>query len=311
MKNILQLNDPNVYARYLNAPVLHHLVSIIHYDEVSPIRSSLNRYGVYGLFIQRNFPKNLTYGMKMFDAADGSIIAVEPGQIGGREDDGERIHISGWAMLFSPELLHGTDLEARMKDYQFFSYFSTETLKMEPSEWSRITQLVTQLRHELQENADSPALRTVILGYIRLILEYCQRIHLRQMSKEDKTSSDILKRFNHLLREYYLDGRQLDLGVPSVGYCAGQLAYSARYLGDVIHKATGGTAIGYIHSFVTEQGKNLLMNGHNVNETAHLLGFDYPHHFTRLFKKMTGITPKEFLGKSDLVMTPKRARRSN
>ncbi|MBQ5984794.1 MAG: helix-turn-helix transcriptional regulator [Bacteroidales bacterium] len=295
MKNTLQVSNPNDYARFLNAPVLHPLVSVIHYDEVSPIHSSLNRYGVYGLFIQRNFPKNLTYGMKMFDAADGSIIAVEPGQIGGKEDDGEGIFISGWALLFSPELLHGTDLEARMKDYPFFSYFSTETLKMEPSEWSRITQLLTQLRHELEENADSPALRAVILGYLRLILEYCQRIYLRQLSKEDQSSTDLLKRFHNLLREYYLDRKQLDLGVPTVSYCAGQLAYSPRYLGDVIHRATGGTAIGYIHSFVIEQGKNLLMNGHNINETAHLLGFEYPHHFSRLFKRVAGITPSEFL----------------
>ncbi|MBQ5436041.1 MAG: helix-turn-helix transcriptional regulator [Bacteroidales bacterium] len=297
MKNILKLSDPNVYARFLHAPVLHPLVSIIHYDEVSPIRPSLNRYGVYGLFIQRNFPKNLTYGMKMFDAPDGSIIAVEPGQIGGKEDDGELINISGWALLFSPELLHGTDLEARMKEYPFFSYFSTETLKMEPSEWSRITQLLTQLRHELEENPDSPSLRSVILGYLRIILEYCQRIYLRQLSREDKSSSDLLKRFHSLLRDYYLEGKQLELGVPSVNYCAEQLAYSARYLGDMIHKATGGTAIGYIHSFVIDQGKNLLMNGHNVNETAHLLGFEFPHHFTRLFKKVTGLTPTEFLGK--------------
>lgn len=297
MKNILHVSDPNVYASYLNAPVLHPLVSVIHYDEVSPIRSSMNRYGVYGLFVQKNFPKNLTYGMKMFDAEEGSIIAVEPGQIGGKEDDGERLFISGWVLMFSPELLHGTDLESRMKDYHFFSYFATETLKMEPSEWGRITQLLSQMRHELQENSDSAVLRSVILGYIRLVLEYCNRIYLRQLSKEDKSSSDLLKRFHNLLREYYLNGRQLDLGVPSVQYCADQLAYSARYLGDVIHKATGGTAISYIHSFVIEQGKNLLMNGHNINETAHLLGFEYPHHFTRLFRRMTGITPTEFLGK--------------
>jgi AraC-like DNA-binding protein len=184
-----------------------------------------------------------------------------------------------------------------MKDYQFFSYFAMETLRMEPSEWGRITQLLTQMRHELQENADSPTLRAVIIGYIQLVLEYCNRIYLRQLSQEDAKSSDLLKHFHNLLREYYLDGKQLELGVPSVQYCAGELAYSPRYLGDVIHKATGGTAIGYIHSFVIDQGKNLLMNGHNINETAHLLGFEYPHHFTRLFKKVTGITPSEFLGK--------------
>ena len=40
----------------------------------------------------------------------------------------------------------------------------TETLKMEPSEWGRISQLLTQLRHELQENEDSPAFRAVVLA---------------------------------------------------------------------------------------------------------------------------------------------------
>ena len=198
MKNILHVSNPNVYARFVGAPQLHPLVSVIHYDEVSPVRTSLNRYGVYGLFIQKNFPRNLTYGMKMFDAADASIIAVEPGQIGGKEDSGEDLHISGWVLLFSPELLHGTDLEAKIKDYPYFSYFATETLIMEPSEWGRITQLLTQLRYELQENEDSPALRAVILGYIRLVLEYCQRIYQRQLSQEDKTSSDILKRYHNL-----------------------------------------------------------------------------------------------------------------
>lgn len=65
----------------------------------------------------------------------------------------------------------------------------------------------------------------------------------------------------------------------------------------MIHKATGGTAIGYIHSFVVERGKSLLMHGHNVSETAHLLGFEYVHHFNRIFKKVTGLTPSEFLAK--------------
>ena len=297
MRNILKVDTPNDYARFVDAPVLHPLVSIIHYDELAPFRHSLNNYGVYGLFIQRQFPHNLSYGMRKLQVSDGSIIAVEPGQIGGLEDNGERISLCGWVLLWSPELLHGSELERQIDRYQFFSYFFDGSLHMEPDEWLRITQMLVQMRQELTSHEDSPSLRNVLLGYLRLILEYCNRIYLRQLSDEDKDNSDLLKRFHNLLQTYFRENRQLLHGLPTVAYCASELAYSSRYFGDIIHKATGGTAIGYIHNYVINQAKSLLMNGHNISETSRLLGFDFPHHFTRLFKRMTGITPSEFLGK--------------
>lgn len=297
MKKILKIDNPNTYADYVEAPVLHPLVSIINYDEVSPFRHSLNNYGVYGLFIQQEFPKILSYGMKMLQVSDASIIAVAPGQVGGLEDNGERLSLSGWVLMWSPELLHNSFLEARMKDYQYFSYFATEALKMESSEWTLITQLIAQLRQELMSHDDSPALRNVILAYIHLVLEYCNRIYNRQIAQDDKDSPDILKRFHALLVNYFNDNKQMHNGLPSVAYCARELAYSPRYFGDLVRKTTGDTAINYIHNYVINLGKSLLMNGHNVNETSQLLGFEFPHHFTRLFKKIVGDTPSGFMGK--------------
>ena len=115
MKKILKVDSPNDYARFVDAPILHPLVSIIHYDELAPFRHSLNNYGVYGLFIQRQFPHNLSYGMRKLRVSDASIIAVEPGQMGGLEDNGELISLCGWVVLWSPELLHGTELESHDK----------------------------------------------------------------------------------------------------------------------------------------------------------------------------------------------------
>ena len=297
MKNILKVETPNDYARFVDAPVLHPLISIIHYDELPPFRHSLNNYGVYGLFIQRQFPRNLSYGMRKWQVSDGSIIAVEPGQIGGLEDNGERISLCGWVLLWSPELLHGSELERQIDSYQFFSYFFDGSLRMEPDEWLCITQLLTQMRQELQTHEDSSSLRSVLLGYLRLILEYCNRIYLRQLSEEDRGETDLLKRFHDLLQTYFRENRQLSQGLPTVAWCASELAYSPRYFGDIVHKATGGTAIGYIHNYIINQAKSLLMQGHHISETSRLLGFDFPHHFTRLFKRITGITPSEFLGK--------------
>ena len=298
MKNILKVDSPNDYARFVEAPVLHPLVSIVHYDELRPFRHSLNNYGVYGLFIQRQFPDNLSYGMRKVQVSDGSIIAVEPGQIGGLEDNGERISLSGWVLMWSPELLHGSELERQIDRYQFISYFFDSSLRMEPDEWLFITQLVAQMRQELLAHEDSPSLRNILLGYLHLILEYCNRIYQRQISEEDKGEADLLKRFHNLLQTYFRENRQLMNGLPTVAWCASELAYSPRYFGDIVRQTTGGTAIGYIHNYIINQAKSLLMQGHNISETSRLLGFDYPHHFTRLFKRITGLTPSEFLGKS-------------
>jgi AraC-like DNA-binding protein len=235
--------------------------------------------------------------MRRLQVSDGSIIAVEPGQIGGLEDNGEHISLCGWVLLWSPELLHGSVLERQIDRYQFFSYFFDGSLRMEPDEWLCITQLVAQMRQELQTNEDSPSLRKVLLAYLRLILEYCNRIYLRQLSEENRGENDLLKHFHNLLQTYFRENRQLSQGLPTVAWCASQLAYSPRYFGDLIHKATGGTAIGYIHHYIINQAKSLLMQGHNISETSRLLGFDFPHHFTRLFKRITGLTPSEFVGK--------------
>ena len=293
----MKVDSPNDYARFVDAPVLHPLIIIIDYDELAPFRHSLNNYGVYGLFIQRQFPLNLSYGIRRLQVSDGSIIAVEPGQIGGLEDNGERISLCGWVLLWSPELLNGSELERQIDRYQFFSYFFDGSLRMEPDEWLCITQLVAQMRQELQAHEDSPSLRSILLAYLRLILEYCNRIYLRQLSEENRGENDLLKHFHNLLQTYFRENRQLSQGLPTVAWCASQLAYSPRYFGDLIHKATGGTAIGYIHHYIINQAKSLLMQGHNISETSRLLGFDFPHHFTRLFKRITGLTPSEFVGK--------------
>ena len=45
---------------------------------------------------------------------------------------------------------------------------------------------------------------------------------------------------------------------------------------------------------VIDLAKEQLMDGQPVSTVAYDLGFDYPQHMTRLFKKEVGCTPNEY-----------------
>lgn len=114
---IMNVSD---YSRYVGHINRHSLVSVIDYEEVSPIRHSLNNYSVYGIFFHDEADIDLSYGCGKYDYKKGTVICVAPGQIGGKEDNGERVTLTGWALLFHPDLLHGTLLEKSIKNYSFF-----------------------------------------------------------------------------------------------------------------------------------------------------------------------------------------------
>lgn len=69
---------------------------------------------------------------------------------------------------------------------------------------------------------------------------------------------------------------------------------SPSYLGDVIKKTSGETANHYIKQYVISLAKNRLVAGMNSSEVAYSLGFDFPQHFSRTFKNITGEAPSAY-----------------
>jgi AraC-like DNA-binding protein len=104
-----------------------------------------------------------------------------------------------------------------------------------------------------------------------------------------------LERFEQLLNEYYQSDKPQTNGLPSVAWCASELALSASYFGDLIKKETGKTAQEYIQAKVIDVAKERIFNPtKSVSEIAYELGFKYPQHFTRLFKQRVGYSPNEY-----------------
>lgn len=257
------------YSEYLGHKDSHPLISVIDYSEVSPVRHCLCNYSVYGLFLRDDVAVDLTYGFGKYDYKEGTLICVAPGQIGGKEEDGSLVDIKGWALLFHPDLLHGTHLEQTIKEYTFFDYSINEALHMSDEEHETIVSLMRQIRDEIENNRRDDFQDTIIVAYLEVLLNYCRRFYNRQFLTRKIENTDLLKKFRSLLCAYYDDRKQLSLGLPTVQYCADKLCVSANYFGDLIKKSTGDTASHYIRSYIIQQAKNLLASGESINQTAY------------------------------------------
>ena len=164
---------------------------------------------------------------------------------------------------------------------------------MTDEEHGILTSLMCQIRDELQKRHDELQ-DSIIVGYIELVLNFCQRFYNRQFITRKLDNSDMLMKFDRLLRDYFDGNMQLAHGLPTVQYCAGKLCMSSNYFGDMIKKTTGDTASNYIRQYIIQRAKNELATGESIARVAYGLGFEYPQHLSRMFKKQTGMTPSEY-----------------
>ena len=293
MNKILKVRNVGDYSRWVGHTDRHPLVSVIDYAKVSPVRHSLNNYSIYGIFFHDEAEIDLAYGCGKYDYKQGTVICVAPGQIGGKADNGERVMLTGWALLFHPDLLHGTTLEKAIKNYSFFDYRVNEALHMTDEEHGILTSLMRQIRDELRKRHDELQ-DSIIVGYIELVLNFCQRFYYRQFITRKFDNSDMLMKFDRLLHDYFDGNMQLTLGLPTVQFCADKLCMSSNYFGDMIKKTTGDTASNYIRQYIIQRAKNELATGESIARVAYGLGFEYPQHLSRMFKKLTGMTPSDY-----------------
>lgn len=275
----------------------HTLVSVIDYAESQPDKrfEKVNiKTDFYFISMKDPAPKSLLYGREYYDFEEGSLLFMAPGQIFSVGAIDESATYTGWTLFFHPDLLPGTNLARTIRTYSFFSYSVHEALHVSDEEKTILTNLVNQIRAEYHRSIDDFSQKVMVTA-IEQLLNYASRFYSRQFITRHKQNTEIVVRFEELLRNYFQSGEPLKKGIPAVDYFAAQLHYSASYLTDLLKKETGKTTKEYIQLEILEQAKiKLLHSTATVNEIAYELGFEYPQYFNRLFKSKVGATPLEF-----------------
>lgn len=296
MKHFTSLQD---YHEYLQLPrPLHPQFSVTVFDPDDPVQvrpsSPPVSTDVYTIKLKWDRMCELVYGRTQYDFSCGSLIFVAPGQTVGWDKSIGEIQQNGIMLMIHRDYLRGHEIEKRVKKAAFFSYSVHEALHLSPREEDIVKQIIGSINEEYLGNPDEYS-KDIILAHLDSLLRYATRFYNRQFIDRKEINSSIASKFQSVLEEYF-DSSDVEAdGLPNIEKIARQLAVSPRYLSDSLKAETGKTAIEHLHLYLDEEARSMLLSPNvSVSEVAYRLGFEYPQYFSRLFKKRTGLSPKQY-----------------
>ena len=284
--NIIQIDSVDTYNKMYGWETLHPLVTVVNHKlPLERLNHSRLNYSLYALFLKQGEGCSIRYGREKYDYQAGTMVCFKPGQVVAVEWDDSRPMPASRGLLFHPDLIYGTPLSKRIHDYTFFDYDQREALHLSEREQRIVSDLLDSIEEELRHPVDKHT-QTLVTDAIGLLLDYCMRYYDRQFITRHKQNSDIIGRFQHELEDYLRSGEAELKGLPTVAYFAEKAFLSPGYFGDLIKKETGLTAQRYIQNKIIDLSKQYVMDPNlTINQVAYKLGFQYPQHFTRLFKQ--------------------------
>lgn len=293
MDEILKIDTIEQYDQLFGFETRHPLVNIVDFDK----RESMKQYritaGFYAIFLKETKGCIMNYGKTSYDYDDKTVVSIAPGQTVGYTQI-EGVLPKSVGLLFHPDFIRGTSLGQKIKKYTFFSYEANEALHLSTEERTVVHNCLAIIRTELQHAIDKHT-KGLICTNIELLLDYCMRFYERQFITRQDLNLNVLAKFEKLIDNYLDAGLAATAGVPSVKYFADKICLSPNYFGDLVKKETGKSAKEYIQLKMLQAAKeNLLNPDRTITQVAYALGFQYPQHFVRFFKKYEGITPTQY-----------------
>ena len=290
----IKLDSIDSYNKLYGLDTRHPLVTVINLNNATKtVNHVVMDYGVYALFLKNGVNCTLRYGRQPYDYQEGTVVSFAPGQIVGVHTEVDETAPDVIGLMFHPDLIYGTPLASKIKAYGFFDYSQREALHLSTEERRLFLECLERINAELAHPVDNHTAE-IVASHIQVLLDYLARFYERQFITRKKVNSDILSRFEILLKDYYDSGKGKD-GIPSVNYFADAVNLTPGYFGDMVKRETGKTAQELISLRMIDQAKQALsLTNSDISEIAYSLGFQYPQHFSRMFKRVTGISPTQF-----------------
>lgn len=280
---ILEIDSVASCNDHLGVPTLYEHVNVVDLSRLGQVHSQKKKLGVYAIVCY--WEDN--------DEDGGCVRFYSPGHMG-VFNAGSYDSPVGWLLTFDSALIENTLLANRMVEYPFFNENTSTSLSLSATERSMIISCMQSLAKELHTPEDRFSARILAAG-IAVLLSLSMRYYERQRNVHKDSADIIIERLGKLLAGYVGGDRTTISDIPSVASLAEALHISSNYLGDVVRKKLHCSAHHYIRRIIVQEAKRqLTYTTTPIGEISYNLGFKYPHHFTRVFRREEGISPNQY-----------------
>ncbi len=262
---------------------LFHIERIENYRHFLELPVAPHRRSVYFfLFITKGWAVR-SKGLNAHQIEAGELFCLAANQITALTEASE--DVSGFYCHFTPEIFHHPQLQVHIEqDFPFFRISSFPVIK--PASTPLLSEFLELLYRESKRNEPS---RSSLISL--QLLTVLQEIKLGvENGFEEKTTAAhlIAGQYKNLLSEHIYTCK-------TVTAFAGKMGITPNHLNKCVKLSTGLSAHELLQDMRVLEAKVLLRQSDlKIAEIAFRLGGFEPGDFTRLFKKYTGITPKEY-----------------
>jgi AraC family transcriptional regulator, transcriptional activator of pobA len=289
-RKIHSIEELNVLFRQ---PTTHPLVTLGDLAQADLSLFLPTDFGMYCVVLMDENFGSLVKGGKSMRYRAGTAFSLRPGQVVSMDLDW-RFKPQGRMLAFRPELLEKCGLG---RDFYMFGFFDSdvaEALELSATERGVLLNCFANIQTELHTPPDYLSTHMIRLG-IGHLLSYCKRFFERQFHEQKRVGESFASRIDEMIDRYLSSGMPAQHGHPTVAWCAEQFNFTPNYFGELVKREMHITAQEYISSKIVAAAQALLRDSQmSIGEIAEELGFAYSNHFTRMFRRRTGISPLAF-----------------
>ena len=229
----------------------------------------------YDLFVCEQGQAQFTVAGEEYNLSEGKALLVPPHcLVSARKTSTEPVKMV--AQHFMLYLFHRTDFFSHIRYHHMITY----------SNWGLISTLLSEIRQIIKKGTDSWSPLDTNPLFMVILNAFIQEAYVSEEIREERKSSMILDMISTIEREFrnpLILEKLMD-----------QSSFGYSHTANTFKAYTGLSLKAFIIERRLEAAKESLLKGQSVKESAETAGYEDEFYFSRIFKKYTGATPKDF-----------------